>query len=213
MCSGRHLTSGETALCQHVFGGSVPATAVKIVARSDRILYGGFTPFGRINVSESAYVTDWLPGGLNGPADADDAHFFLHELAHVWQYCVGLRKARLYFKARREGRRLLRAKGKKVYSFNMTAAVYSYHVTDPDSDLLDFNLEQQCDIIADYFALTLWSKTPTNHWGYPAASEGELKSVLARFLADPSYPTQESAGQERRAERREKALVRQYGQS
>jgi hypothetical protein len=177
---------------------------VKVAARSDRVLFGGFTPFARINVGERAYAQDWVPADLSDPKKVEDAHFFLHELAHVWQYYVGIRKIRMYFQARRQGRRLLHAHGKKVYSYNMTAAMYSYPVGGPDEDLLDFNMEQQCDIIADYFTLKLWNRKPTNLWGYAPASEGQLQSVLAQFLADPSYPVRASAGNQRRAERREK---------
>ena len=93
----------------------------------------------------------------------------------------------------------------------MTAAVYSYLIADSDSDLLDFNLEQQCEIIADYFALKLWKKQPSNHWGYPVATEAQLKSVLSEFLKDPSYPANQSACQARRAKRREKTLLRRHG--
>jgi len=87
----------------------------------------------------------------------------------------------------------------------MTSAVYSYDAGGAPKDLLDFNVEQQCDIIADYFGWTLWSRqpgSPYNTLGYPAATPKQLAGVLSKFLKDPSYPRFESLGNARRAGRR-----------
>ncbi len=68
-------------------------------------------------------------------------------------------------------------------------AMYSYDVT-AGADLMDFTLEQQCEIIADYYALTLWSWTNpgSKHFGHPIPTRPQLAAVLARFRANPGYP-------------------------
>jgi hypothetical protein len=48
-------------------------------------------------------------------------------------------------------------------------------------DLLDYNIEQQGDIVADYYGKKLWSfQTPL----FPITA---YEAVLSRFLRDPLY--------------------------
>lgn len=208
----RSLTRGETQLCQMIFRDSIPTGLVRVVRR--KVGYGGFTPFEKINVDDGHYKPDYVGNDLlrlsnievlRGSTAAQDAHWFVHELAHVWQYFVGMPKAPMFFKSRRVGRRLLwqRTRTVDLNTYDGDAAIYAYHIDRPGLDLLDFNLEHQCEIIADYFAWTLWNLKPDFKWtDWPMPTVEQLLAVLSRFNQDPTYPRRETVRNVRRADRR-----------
>jgi hypothetical protein len=202
MADERGLTVGEVRLCKTIFRDTIPTGMVKIIKR--KVSDGGFTPFGRINMHESKHRADYIGSNILRPPDIELARLFTHELAHVWQHHVGLPKIRMFFQARRQVRRSLRQAGEEVYAYTMRRDMYYYRIDRPGMDLLDFNLEQQCDIIEDYFADTLWADKPYNAHGpnYPVPTIEQLIGVLSRFLSDPSYPLREGRGNARRADRR-----------
>lgn len=212
MADERSLTSGEARLCRAIFRDTIPISMVRIVKR--KVGFGGFTPFAKINVDEGRYRPDYVGNdllkpsnieALTGAAAAEDAHWFVHELAHVWQYFVGMPKAPMFFKSRRDGRRLLRQRTGTIDldTYNGNIALYAYRIDRPGLDLLDFNLEHQCEIIADYFALTLWDLRPDFGWSdWPIPTVEQLLAVLSKFNQDPSYPRRETRGNVRRANRR-----------
>lgn len=192
----RSLTCNERSVAESIFRGSVPLSDVEIVVRAR--LYGGFTPYGTINVGPESYAADYIAPTLATAPRADlveDAHFFLHEMTHVWQHFVGMPVALAWARARAEGRRVLRRSGKPRFAFYRDAATYAYSITSDRADLLDYNMEQQCEIVADYFAHRLWGRALAansfNVFGYPTPSPDELRSVLGRFLSDPAYPSRE----------------------
>lgn len=209
MAEERRLTRGEAQLCQMIFRDSIPTGLVRIIKR--KVGYGGFTPFENINVDESHYKEDYVGNNLlrltniavlRHSTAAEDAHWFVHELGHVWQYFVGMPKAPMFFKSRRDGRKLLwqRTKTVDLDTYDGDAAIYAYHIDRPGLDLLDFNLEHQCEIIADYFAWTLWNLKPDFKWrDWPMPTVEQLLGVLTKFNQDPSYPRRESRGNFRRA--------------
>jgi hypothetical protein len=209
MADVRGLTSGESRICKAIFRDTIPTGAVRI--KVSKVIYGGFTPFHNIIVSPESHSDDYIGNNLRVPtAGASDAHFFLHELSHVWQYYVGMPKLLLYCRASREGRKVQKSRpsagerGAGRGSFYHQAGIYSYRIDKKGLDLLDFNMEQQCEIIADYFAQTLWGYRQEEMFtGWPVATHDQLLGVLSNFNQDPAYPRRQSRGNERRAGRRD----------
>lgn len=196
MTQSRNLTQAERSLAGHVFGDSIPLDRVTIAVRD--IVYGGYTPYGDINVGPTSFQADFLAPIADAKDRAEavsDAHFFLHEMTHVWQHHVGMPVALQWMRARAQGRRILRRSGKPRYAFYRDAATYAYEIAPAQADLLDYTMEQQGDIVADYFAHLLWQRaldaSPYNVFGYATPSVEALQAVLARFLDDPGYPARE----------------------
>lgn len=203
MANGRGLTSGEGKLCKTIFADTIPVGMVRVVER--KALYGGFTPYHKINAGEESYREDYVGANVLKPPDPERAHWFVHELAHVWQHVVGMPKARMFFAGRQEARRLLRAQGKggDLDTYAGQAALYDYDASRPGLDLLDFSLEQQCEIIADFAAWTLWDMPPQHLGSHcPVPTKAQLAAVLDQFYADPGYPAREGRANTRRAARR-----------
>src|SRR5215468_5750189 len=141
MAYERSLTRGEVQLCEMIFRESMPSAMVRIVIRKAGVT-GGFTPFEKINVDEASYKSDYIGADVVKVKNLDrsaieDAHWFLHELAHVWQYFVGMPKARMFFKGRREGRSLAwrQKKTRDLSSYTGRGALYGYRIDRPGLDL------------------------------------------------------------------------------
>jgi len=126
----RPLTSGEIALARLVFGGAIDYQRVRIhntrfipfLQRKDVCI----TPNGELYFHISRYRPDF------SLATAPEQHWFMHEMAHVWQYQLG-------------------------YPVMWRGAVrlglsYDYELS-PELCLCDFNMEAQAEVLADYFAL------------------------------------------------------------
>jgi hypothetical protein len=203
--SSRKLTQGEIWLCHHVFRDSLAIHNLEVVKRHG--ISGGFTPYGRVNMDPTVYEADYIGGDLMRPvAPLHRVHHFLHELVHCWQHFVGLGMMHEFRKSRREGRQFRKAHGLKrstvakgTWSDVRFDSIYGYDITD-HSDLLEFSMEQQGEIIADYFARLLWgfTNTATPHiGGYP--SNAQFQAVLAKFLRDPNYPRDQKRINELRA--------------
>lgn len=117
------------------------------------------TPNGSMYFHQSCFLPDYTRG------DPPAIHWFIHEMAHVWQFQLG-------------------------YAVRLRGAVrlglpYGYDLASGKT-LADFNMEAQGDLLADYFAL--------KHLGYPMVVRqqryvGSLllyEEVLAGFLNDPN---------------------------
>jgi hypothetical protein len=98
----------------------------------------------------------------------DDA-LLIHELVHVWQYQrLGFRYIPQALRAQASG---------AGYDYGGTEALY--RARREGKTLFDFNLEQQADIIADYFRL-LQGRPP--RWGYGWTDDLPLYEYFARSL-------------------------------
>jgi hypothetical protein len=106
----------------------------------------------------SCFLPDYTRG------DSTVVHWFLHEMAHVWQrqleYAVRLRGA------------------------VRVGLSYDYDLA-PGKTLADFNMEAQGDLLADYFALKFMKKPHVMRQPRYADSLPLFEEVLAGFLADP----------------------------
>lgn len=116
------------------------------------------TPNGSMYFHRSCFLPDYTRG------DPPVMHWFIHEMAHVWQHQLGY---------------AVRFRGAMRIGLS-----YDYELA-PGKTLADFNMEAQGDLLADYFAL--------KHLHLPAAMRqqryaGSLplyEEVLAGFLANP----------------------------
>lgn len=219
MADRRPLTANEMKFFRYVFGLQLPLRNIEVVRRPG--LSGGFTPFGTVNMSNKRFEEDYIGPDMFKPSSAyyppvgtgnlvnvnfgdpiyDTPHLFLHELGHVWQYFVGMAMAHARATAMRRARRMVRAadqpkvvdglRMRKTYLHN---AAYRYDPT-TGQDLADYNMEQQCEIIADYFALIMWNrKIPEKkESGYAVASRKQLEDILENFLADRTYVMRDRA--------------------
>lgn len=160
----RPLTSGEIAMARQVFGDSVDYSKVKVHNHGYWLFFGfqdkntAVTPNGEMYMPHAIYEDDYsLP--------LADRALFMHEMTHVWQYQLGY---------------TVKWHGLTVTSRGQSA--YEYSIKEGDS-LSDFNMEQQGNIISDYYMIALIGDI-----GGAIGSRGtveQLRSVLARFLENP----------------------------
>lgn len=161
----RHLTPGEIAMVARMFGESINYDRVRIHARR----YMPFqpknccmTPNGSMYFHCSCFLPDYTRG------DPGTVHWFVHEMAHVWQYQLG-------------------------YAVRLRGAVriglpYNYELA-PGKTLADYNMEAQGDLLADYFALKYMRSSVAMRQQRYAGSLPLYEEVLAGFLAEPSSVT------------------------
>ncbi|MCH7337147.1 zinc protease [Acinetobacter sp. NIPH 2699] len=175
----RKLTSGEINLAKIMFKESIDYTKVEIIrggllsipTRSKNAM----TPFGSIHLPNEDYdkVKDF-----SIDKKATNKIWFIHEMAHVWQYQLGLNVA---------------ARGIEIgirggYS---DAKAYDYDLVcdDQGKNFNQFNFEQQAEIISHYYDAY---HLPIQGHNYPilhnknVMQKFALKNVLKDFLADPS---------------------------
>lgn len=158
----RKLTAGEIELAQTVYQNSLDYDKV-------RVHKGRFIPlFQREKVAMSPFGTMHFPPALY-EADFSTAidtkqHLFIHEMAHIWQYQLGLR---LWLDGI-----ILTAKG--GYRGN---ACYQYesHLTHCQH-FSDLNMEQQADVIADWFIF----KNTQN--------DAQVQILIRDFIHNPNNP-------------------------
>ena len=116
------------------------------------------TPNGSMYFHRSCFLPDYTRG------DPPVVHWFIHEMAHVWQHQLG-------------------------YAVRLRGAVrialsYDYELA-PGRTLADFNMEAQGDLLADYFALKHLGSSRSMRQRRYAGSLPLYEEVLAGFLADP----------------------------
>lgn len=145
-----------------VFGESIDYERVRIHPRR----YMPFqptnccmTPNGSMYFHRSCFLPDYSRG------DPPARHWFIHEIAHVWQHQMGY---------------AVRLRGAVRFGLS-----YAYDLQ-PGKTLADFNMEAQGDLLADYFVLRHLRLPRTMRQPRYADSLALFESVLADFLVDPS---------------------------
>lgn len=156
------LTASEVAMARLLFGDAIDYQQVCIHPRR----YMPFqpknccmTPNGSMYFHRSCFLPDYTRG------DPPAIHWFIHEMAHVWQFHLG-------------------------YAVRMRGAVrlglaYNYELVSGKT-LADYNMEAQGDLLADYFALKYLRSPAAMRQRRYAGSLLLYEEVLAGFLADPS---------------------------
>jgi hypothetical protein len=125
----RALTDSEIALARPVFGTSLAYERVRIDARARVMCRRRGMAYVAFNV-----INAW---GALSPAH------FIHELTHIWQYQhVGA----VYIP------RALHAQRTEM-GYNYGGPAVLQKAAAAGKSLLDFNYEQQADVVADYFCL------------------------------------------------------------
>jgi hypothetical protein len=174
--SERALTAGEIDLAKRIFKDSIDYSTVKI--HNEKYVFfqpdeSGMTPNGEIYVSGSeTYKNDYaieIPR-LRG--------FFIHEMVHVWQYQLNI----LSLVGAATNERIL-----NVFDY---AKAHKYELA-PMKDLLKYRIEQQAQIIEDYYlqqieAAILTTKHLQNSGG-PGVTMPLYFQVLGNFLSNPGY--------------------------
>lgn len=135
----RPLTTNETALAKTIYGDSIDYTPIRLDERAHagpRFYRFCYVSFNIINSWEKMHD-----------------HIFIHELMHIWQY---QQYGAIYMV-----RALLAQHTDCGYDYGGVAALKRRRKN--GEGLVDFNLEQQGDIISDYFLLVNGYET---QWGY-----------------------------------------------
>ena len=127
--STRPLNESELRMGHWVFGNSIDWRLVRVDERA----YIGCKQYHFAYVSFHT-INSW--GGI-------PTHIFVHELVHVWQY---KKVGAVYL-----SRALLAQQSSMGYNYGGVSMLYDFRKQ--GKTLLDFNYEQQADIIADYFRM------------------------------------------------------------
>ncbi|MFE8046276.1 type IV secretion protein Rhs [Brenneria goodwinii] len=166
----RLMTLGEISMARQIFGNAIVYSQVWIHCDS-YLPFGlqgkhvGMSPNGEIYFRKEEFLKDF-----SQTSDYSRQHFFVHELAHVWQHQHG---------------QWVRLRG--AFSW---AADYRYNL-DKNKTLTNYSLEQQASIIADYWLLKrhgyeVWMYGIGRFVNYigPRDKSVNLKyeQVLAKFL-------------------------------
>jgi len=160
----RPLTAGEIALARRVFANSIDYTRVRIHVRNYIFWQGAnyiVTPNGQMYLGRNLRrYTDFSAASL--PIQA----FFIHEMTHVWQHQCGVNV-------------LFRGIGEQIRHF-LGFNQYRYRL-EPGKPFTAYKLEQQGDIMRDYFLAQMGQATPYGVTQYLAA--------LGRLPDAPHGPT------------------------
>jgi len=141
----RKLTLGEIAMARLVFGDAIRYADVEIHEHGYWLFFGlqgsrtAVAPNGNIYLPKPIYSADFslVTEIDDSPTREQRRALFVHEMTHVWQFQLGYP--------------LKRVRGPRP---NMT---YRYTL-ELDKRLSDYNMEQQGDILADYFLIKIRGK-------------------------------------------------------
>jgi hypothetical protein len=159
----RPLTAGEIQLAKSVFGNGIDYSKVLIHNRGYFFGYQNkdtaVTPNGEIYFNEENYVPDF------SKENARLQLWFIHEMIHVWQYQLG-------------------------YWVKITRVFHPFmeykYTLDASKSFSDYNMEQQGDIIADYFRLKVLGMSQALHMKEYTSKDLYLyEKVLNKFLINP----------------------------
>ncbi len=142
-----------------------------------RTIFGNSIAYERVRIDEQAYLGPrkgkFCYVSCNTINSWGKMHDFIliHELMHIWQY---QHLGSVYIP-----RALSAQFTKEGYNYGGVNALY--HAVQQGKKLLDFNYEQQADIIEDYYRLLL-GYHPT--WGNASEKDLEIYAHFARQLSD-----------------------------
>jgi hypothetical protein len=139
--TGRPLTRGEIADARSVFGDAVDYTGIRVVdVGFDDARMAAFE--GEIYAPESRYRDDFS----SADTPLFDRATFLHEVTHIYQEQLGLDIADEMLRVEADGG----GEYDKGYDYQL----------DPTKGFLDYNIEQQANIVRDYFGVSNGSAKP-----------------------------------------------------
>jgi hypothetical protein len=154
--AGRGLTGGERALLAPIFRQAVDYDRVRIIQGKAFPLQGATT---YVTIGDAVFAPGTLYRADFSRSDGGRQAILVHEVAHVWQHQNGIPvvagAVRAFFAHR--------GRYHRAYAYTLASG----------GDLLDFGIEQQASILADFFL---------------ARDRARFHRVLRRFLSDPRYP-------------------------
>jgi hypothetical protein len=156
----RPLTPGEIAMASLLFGDAIDYARVRVHNRP-YLPFGlqpkncAMAPNGSIYFHHSCFLPDYSAGDLTAK------HWFMHEMAHVWQHQLG-------------------------YPVRLRGAIriglsYRYELRE-GARLADYNMEAQGELLADYFVLRHLGERPKTS---RTPGLAQFEAVLEHFLLDP----------------------------
>lgn len=166
----RALTPGEIAMVRTVFKDSIDYSQVKIHHGGWWLFLGlqntAVTPNGEMYYPRS---TDLYKEDFSKPDNERFKALFMHEMTHVWQYQLG------YW-----------VKWHALWVTSRGAEAYRYQLS-PDGDFADYNMEQQGEIVSDYYMICI-EKNPLRVWDHANSQKSPelLASTVNRLLANPA---------------------------
>lgn len=160
----RPLTTGEEKMARTVFGHGINYAKVKIHHGGWWLFVGNqdpntaVTPNGKIYVPTPIYRDDY------STCEGSYRRLFIHEMVHVWQFQMGYN---------------IKLNALRVTSRGPSAYVYDLSW---DSRLSDFNMEQQGDIMSDYYMICI-ERNPRD--AYNSTMDRGLLHLVMRPFVDP----------------------------
>ncbi|MDK4679996.1 hypothetical protein [Kingella negevensis] len=157
----RYLTANECNLLRPIFKQSLDYAAMRVAAKC-------FMPFQAAQTAITPNGIIYLPQNLYAPDFAQSSwtlrQLFIHECAHVWQHRLGYPVLRCGICLALQG------------GYYKNRAYRYRHLLRDRQDIAQFNMEQQAEIIAEYFTVKF------QH----GIEDPALKPVLQRFLHNPA---------------------------
>ncbi|QRN53013.1 hypothetical protein [Dyella caseinilytica] len=163
----RRVTSGEITMARTVFGRGVDYDKVWVHHGGWWLFMGrqdpntAVTPNGEMYYPNAIYQYDFSSPQI----DPRNRALFMHEMVHVWQYQMG-------YAVKRHGLTVT-SRGESAYAYRLT----------PDSHLCDFNMEQQGNIMSDYYMICVL-QNPAKAFN-PGNNPELLRKVMEPFIANP----------------------------
>ena len=163
----RTLTTGEINMARSVFGRGIDYSKVWVHHGGWWLFMGmqdkntAVTPNGEMYYPKNLYQHNFASSSI----DPGWRALFIHEMAHVWQYQMGYP---------------VKWKGLTVTSRGPSAYVYRLK---PDSRLADFNMEQQGNIMSDYYMICVFGNSDMAF--NPGGDADLLRSVMEPFIENP----------------------------
>jgi hypothetical protein len=182
----RGLTAAEVALLRPIYQDGIDYPTV-------RVIHDQFAPFEHpdryVTPEGSIYApgTLWHDDFAAPTVDAYTQAAFVHEMAHVWQFQNGMNMLVELIAA------LAANRGDYTHAY--------WYTLRPDTDLLDYGMEQQASILEDWFLVRVHRIDPSrmeNVRPDPTERDALYAAILARFVADPTYARGVSADQHNR---------------
>lgn len=165
----RKLTIGEIQMARKIFGDSIRYKDVRI-HHGDWWLFTGtqntaVTPNGDIYLPPR---TELYKDDFSDLESRRYISLFIHEMTHVWQHQMG-------YSVKWHGI-TVSSKGVEAYRYELSSEL----------KLADYNMEQQGEIISDYFCICILSE-PSLVWNAINSTKDPiaLASTLEGFLKDP----------------------------
>ncbi|OUS10786.1 hypothetical protein A9Q89_10510 [Gammaproteobacteria bacterium 53_120_T64] len=175
--AGRKLTINEIQFAKELYGDSIKYNQVLIFDEKYAFFQpdnSGMTPNGNIyihGVTSKDFGLKTTRGVLKS--------FFIHEMGHVWQKQNNILNP------------IVSAIANSIRNGFFYGESYKYQLNE-NADLMDYRMEQQAQIIEDCTRVAKLGLLPSPKFLKNNVSGTQLltlyKSVLSKFIIDPSYP-------------------------